>query len=173
MGSDDPSNVTYPAGSASIDPSSREICGTNPKRQDFIIGPNAAPPFAGYVCARINASFDSSGTVQNDTAHAKEISRNGTLLSGYAMFSSETRTIDGRVGLSFISIEQARKNPDTEIPDRTSLEDTARSTRAAWAEKLDRLEVEGASEEQLEVFYTGIFHALQVTRYVQLCLLYL
>ncbi|KZV62978.1 glycoside hydrolase family 92 protein [Peniophora sp. CONT] len=161
MGSADPSNVTYPSGAVSIDPSSREICGTNPERQDFIIGPNSAPSFAGYICARFSAPFHSFGTAQNGTTHVEEKSRNGTLLSGYAVFAKETRVVDVRVGLSFISLEQARENLDKEIPNGTSLEDTARKTRAAWAEKLDRFEVEGATKEQLEVFYTGVFHALQ------------
>ena len=32
----------------------------------------------------------------------------------------------------------------------------------AWAEKLDRVDVEGGSEETREIFYTALFHALQV-----------
>ncbi|VDC01005.1 unnamed protein product, partial [Peniophora sp. CBMAI 1063] len=161
LGSSDPSNATYPSGSVSISPSAREICGTNTERQDFIIGPNAAPSFAAYICARFDRPFSEFGTVQNDTNRARERERNGTLLSGYAVFDDDTTTVDVRVGVSFISVEQARRNLDSEIPDGTSLEETARGTREGWAEKLDRFVVEGASEEQREVFYTGLFHALQ------------
>lgn len=64
--------------------------------------------------------------------------------------------------MSFISIEQARRNLDREIPDGETLEATARKTRAAWAEKLDRIQLEGATEKQKTIFYTAFFHSLQV-----------
>ncbi|KAH7902833.1 family 92 glycosyl hydrolase, partial [Hygrophoropsis aurantiaca] len=49
----------------------------------------------------------------------------------------------------------------TEIPDGTSLEDTARTTRSAWAEKLDRIKLKGATKADKQTFYTGFFHTLQ------------
>ena len=70
--------------------------------------------------------------------------------------------VEVRVGVSFVSVEQARRNLEREMPDGTTLEQTARTTRAAWAEKLDRVRVWGASREQLVTFYTALFHTLQV-----------
>lgn len=67
-----------------------------------------------------------------------------------------------RVGVSFISVDQARRNLDREVADGVGLEETARGTRAAWAEKLDRVQVQGADEADREVFYTAFFHSLQV-----------
>ncbi|EPQ59845.1 glycoside hydrolase family 92 protein [Gloeophyllum trabeum ATCC 11539] len=163
MGSADPSNVTYPSGSVSIDPSAREICGRNPERQDFIIGPNPAPSFAGYFCARFSVPFESYGTANNSDGQLfqGENERNGTQLSGYAILQRGTSMVDVRVGVSFISIDQARKNLETEIPDGTSLEQTAKAVREAWAEKLDRITVEGGSIENKLVFYTAVYHTLQ------------
>ncbi|KAI0059303.1 hypothetical protein BV25DRAFT_1809203 [Artomyces pyxidatus] len=161
MGSDDTSNVTYPLGTVAIDPHAREIAGSNPERQDFIIGPNPAFNFRGFFVARFDTPFAHWGTAANGTLHAGATSGSGALLGGWAAFAEGTRVVDVRVGVSFISVEQARKNLDTEIPDGSRLEQTARATRAAWAEKLDRVKVEGASEEQLETFYTGVFHSLQ------------
>ncbi|KAI0029196.1 glycosyl hydrolase family 92-domain-containing protein [Vararia minispora EC-137] len=160
-GAINPSNWTYPAGRILIDSSRREICGSNPERQDFILGPNPAPSFAGHFCARFDRSFLAYGTNQNGSTHAGEAARNGSLLAGYAMFAPDTQVLDVRVGVSFISVDQARHNLDSEVPDGTSLEATARRTRAAWAEKLDRIEVEGGSDELKTVFYTSVFHALQ------------
>ncbi|CDO69453.1 Glycoside Hydrolase Family 92 protein [Trametes cinnabarina] len=161
LGSADPTNVTYPRGSILIDPRRREITGHNPERQDFIIGPNAAPGFAGYYCARFDAPFGGFGIAQNGTITENETHGDGAVLSGFARFAPGTKTVNVRVGVSFISIEQARRNVDKEIPDGTTIEETAEKTRAAWAEKLDRIKVEGASHEDAEVFYTGIFHTLQ------------
>ncbi|KAI0029439.1 glycoside hydrolase family 92 protein [Vararia minispora EC-137] len=161
MGSDDPTNVTYPSGTLTIDPAGREICGSNPERQDFIIGPNSAQGFAGYFCARFDQPFAAFGTVQNGTVRVSERTRNGTLLAGYAAFGNSTDIVDVRVGVSFISVDQARRNIEREAPDGTTLEETARRTRAAWAEKLDRICVEGANGEGLTTFYTAVFHTLQ------------
>ena len=162
MGSAEPRNVTYPSGSIAIDPSAREITGRNPERQDFIIGPNAAPNFAGYFCARFDVPFDSFGIAQNGSTKENVTQGTGAMLSGFARFAKGTRQVNVRIGVSFISVEQARKNLEAEIPDGTTLESTAEKTRAAWAEKLDCIQIEGASDEDRETFYTAVFHALQV-----------
>ena len=166
MGSDDPTNVTYPHGTIAIDPARREITGRNPERQDFIIGPSPAPSFAGYFCARFDVPFAGFGTAQNGTIDEGASEGEGALLSGFARFAEGTKVANVRVGVSFISAEQACKNVDNEIPDGTTLEQTAEKTRAEWAEKLDRIEVEGATEEQNVIFYTAVFHTLQVRNWM-------
>lgn len=67
-----------------------------------------------------------------------------------------------RVGTSFISVEQARRNLEKEIPDGQVLEQTAYATRSAWKEKLEMIQLEGASEANMTTFYTGFYHTLQV-----------
>ncbi|TFK88274.1 glycoside hydrolase family 92 protein [Polyporus arcularius HHB13444] len=161
MGSADPTNVTYPLGSIAIDPARREITGRNPEREDFIIGPNAAPSFAGYFCARFDAPFISFGLAQNGTNAENVTAGEGAMLSGFIKFAKGTRQVAVRVGVSFISVEQARQNLNNEIPDGTTLEETAEKSRAAWAEKLDRIKVDGASQEENQIFYTAVYHALQ------------
>ncbi|OBZ65460.1 hypothetical protein A0H81_14578 [Grifola frondosa] len=161
MGSADPTNLTFPHGSLAIDPARREITGKNPERQDFIIGPNPAPSFAGYFCARFDVAFDSWGTATNGSITEGATQDAGAMLSGFARFAEGTGQVGVRVGVSFISVEQARKNLDTEVPDGTTFEETARTTRTAWAEKLDRIKIEGASMEDSQVFYTAVFHTLQ------------
>ena len=162
LGSADPSNITSPIGSITISPSAREISGRNPERQDHIIGPNAAPSFAGYFVARFDTDFISWGTANSGIIHADEHVRNDTSLSGYAIFPLQTKVVNVRIGVSFISVDQARINLDTEIPDGVSLETTAYNTRKAWAEKLDRIQLQGATEENKTTFYTAFYHTLQV-----------
>lgn len=163
VGSDDPANLTYPHGDIAIDPARREITGRNPERQDFIIGPSTAPSFAGYFVARFDVPFASYGMAQNGTVHENATGGKGAQLSGFARFKEGTKQVNVRVGVSFISVEQARRNLDKEIPDGRTLEETARTTRAEWAEKLDRIKIEGASEEENVIFYTAVFHTLQVS----------
>jgi putative alpha-1,2-mannosidase len=162
MGSPDPSNVTYPSDTIAINPVACEITGSNPERQDFTIGPNRAESFSGYFVARSDAPFVAFGTVNNGTVRASVTTLDGTILGDYAVFPQDRYTVDVRIGVSFISVGQARRNLDKEIPDGTTLEDTATTTRATWAEKLDRVQIQGGSREQLETFYTALFHTLQV-----------
>ncbi|KAL1679828.1 glycoside hydrolase family 92 protein [Schizophyllum commune] len=167
-----PTNVTSPEGQATVDASRRQITGYNSERQDWIIDPisihEAASGFKGYFCARFDRDFASYGLVQNGTTLPEDtVQVHGPLVSAYARFAPEegddgSLVVNVRVGVSFISTEQACKNVDNEIPDGTTLEDTARKTRSAWAEKLGRIDIEAAkSEDDLVVFYTAAFHALQ------------
>ncbi|KAF8887766.1 glycosyl hydrolase family 92-domain-containing protein [Infundibulicybe gibba] len=163
VGSTDTTNTSSPIGTVVIDPAAREISGSNPERQDFIIGPVSTPAkgFSGYFCARFDKPFASWGTSHNGTLRAEEKNATGPVLSGFAQFSPKDTVINVRVGVSFISIDQARKNLDDEIRDGTTLEQTAETTRSAWAEKLDRIKIDGASEDNKHVFYTAFFHAMQ------------
>ena len=164
IGSADVNNLTYPEGTITIDPSTREITGSNPERQDFIIQPKSTPAtkWSGYFCARFDTEFESWGIANNGTLHDGEQYGSGAMLSGYANFDKKTKVVNVRVGVSFISVEQARKNLEKEIPDGITLEQTAKKTREEWSEKLGRVQIRGASEEDLQIFYTGFFHALQV-----------
>ncbi|KAF4574330.1 hypothetical protein EYR36_005663 [Pleurotus pulmonarius] len=163
VGHTDTSNTTLHIGSIRIDPHTREVCGSNPERQDSIIGPLSTPArgFSGYFCARFAQPFATWGVTTNGTIHDGVLRRDDRLLSGFATFAPSTRVVDVRIGVSFISIEQARRNLDREVPDGETLEATAQKTRAAWAEKLDRIRVEGATEKQKTIFYTAFFHSLQ------------
>ncbi|KAL1739502.1 glycoside hydrolase family 92 protein [Schizophyllum fasciatum] len=168
-----PTNITYPDGQVTVDVSRRQITGYNTERQDWIIDPisihDAASGFKGYFCARFDRDFAAYGLVQNGTTLPYDaVQAQGPLVSAYARFDApegsedDALVIGVRVGVSFISVEQACRNVDNEIPDGTSLEDTARKTRSAWAEKLGRIDVEGAKgDDDLAVFYTAAFHALQ------------
>lgn len=158
----DPSNITYPIGTVTINPAAREISGNNPERQDKIIGPNKAPSFSGYFVARFDTPFFAWGTASNTTLSLNATNSTGEILSGYAMFANGTKEVNVRVGVSFISVDQARKNLDNEVPDGQAFEQTAYNTRSAWKDKLELIQIEGATKSNLTTFYTAFFHSLQV-----------
>lgn len=158
-------------GEITISPETREIYGRNPERQDYKLGPFKAKNFNGYFVARFDQEFSAWGTASNGTLHENRTSMTSTGLSAYAQFSEKTCHVSVRVGVSFISVDQARKNLDSEIPDETSLEHTSLQIESLWAEKLDRVKVEGATKDQLTILYTGMFHSLQVSTLACICLL--
>lgn len=207
-----PTNITYPLGLVSRSSSPYEICGYSSERQDSIIAPVSIAPYAanfkGYFCARFEPGVRNPpvfGAIQNGSItypFEQGITVEGVSLSAHAIFSKPTSSnetvISLRVGTSFISEEQARKNLDTEIPDRTpsssgvtvspsseptplhlqvgTIENTAYLVRKSWTDILDRIEVlpyaNGEQNEDdkraivdLEAFWTGVVHTLQVGRF--------
>jgi putative alpha-1,2-mannosidase len=155
------------AGEISIDPQAREVSGWNPERQDKDLGPFAAKDFRGYFVARFDTDFSAYGIAHGADLTPDARFGEGEALSAYVQFPPNAAASVGvRVGVSYISIEQARQNLLNEIPDGTSLEETAKAVEAQWAEKLDRVQITNATEDQLAIFYTSMYHALQVTNRV-------
>ncbi|MCF3133643.1 GH92 family glycosyl hydrolase [Streptomyces olivochromogenes] len=169
--------LTYPRGAATnfvmqairsgttgkvhVNPARREITGYNPDRQDNKLGPFKAPGFKGYFVARFDTAFADYGTATGATQYEGDADRTDQNVSGYVRFPAGTVTVHVRIATSFISVEQARANLDQEIPNRQSFGATVAKTRAAWAEKLDRVGINGGTHDQLATFYTGMYHALQ------------
>ncbi|WP_394832972.1 GH92 family glycosyl hydrolase [Pendulispora rubella] len=148
-------------GNVHIDPVKREITGYNPDRQDDKLGPFKAPGFKGYFVARFDAPFESFGTSTGEALHAGENDRTDAAAGAYVRFPAGTRRVQVRMASSLVSVEQARENLDREIPDGRRFESVARATKSAWSEKLDRVDISGATDDELATFYTGMFHALQ------------
>lgn len=67
--------------------------------------------------------------------------------------------IEVRVGISYISTEQARRNLQREIPD-WKFEETKAKTRAIWNDALGGITVTGGTERQRTIFYTALYRSL-------------
>ena len=69
----------------------------------------------------------------------------------------EAEQVVVQVGVSFVSIANARQNLDAEQPTRNFAR-VEQEAHDAWAETLGRISVEGGTEEQRRVFYTALYH---------------
>lgn len=78
--------------------------------------------------------------------------------SRISVSAQDTKTLEFRYGISFISVEQAKKNLSDEIP-AWEFESTKASAKAHWNEALNRIEVEGGTESQRKVFYTALYRS--------------
>jgi putative alpha-1,2-mannosidase len=153
-------------GSISIDPESQEVSGSNPQRQDYALGPYRAPGFSGYFVSRFSQPFASYGITHGAALEANKTRGVGEHLGAWVKFGSSCSGVEVRTGMSFVSIEQARKNLDIEAPPSVSFDDAVETLKEAWLEKLDRVQIEGVNEtaaayDQRRIFYTGLFHGLQ------------
>ena len=67
--------------------------------------------------------------------------------------------VDVRIGLSYISTEQARKNLDREIGGH-SFDEVKTQTRELWNKSLGAVAVDGGTERQRTIFYTALYRSL-------------
>jgi len=147
------------AGDVHVDAVSHEITGYNPDRMDAHLGPAALKNFKGYFVVQFRQAFQKADTYGMDDAKASHAR------GAYATFSPAPGklVIEARIGTSFISVEQARANLKKEIPE-WNFADVRRALREKWNAKLDRIAVQGASDEERRTVYTAVYHALLYPR---------
>ena len=67
--------------------------------------------------------------------------------------------VEVRVGISYVSIEGARRNLEAECGKR-SFDDALLGAQCSWRNALGRIRVEGGSDADRTIFYTALYHAL-------------
>ncbi|MEU0943165.1 GH92 family glycosyl hydrolase [Streptomyces canus] len=79
-------------------------------------------------------------------------------VKGYLRFDAGTdRTVTLRLATSLISLDQAKDNLRQEIPDGTSFEKVRDRARGQWDRLLGKVEVEGATQDQLTTLYSSLY----------------
>ena len=122
--------------------------------------PNA---YTVYFYAVTNTPAISSGTWLNGKqmpgakgAHGEANSSAG----GWLSFDSRTtRPVKMKIGISFLSVDQARKNLMAEIPG-FGFEAVQAAAVAEWNKALSTVELKGETPEQAQVFYTALYHTM-------------
>jgi predicted alpha-1,2-mannosidase len=146
------------AGFAHVDAATNEITGHNPDRMDRMLGPFSLPNFKGYFVVQFRRAF------QHGDTYGMSDQRASSERGAYAEYSpSNDNVVEVRVGTSFISVDQARANLRAEIPS-WEFDAVRKKLRAEWNDKLERVRVEGATDDQKRIVYTGIYHALLYPR---------
>ncbi|GAB3572323.1 GH92 family glycosyl hydrolase [Amycolatopsis endophytica] len=75
--------------------------------------------------------------------------------TGYLSFDAPV--VHLRIATSLISLAQARRNLDQEIPAGTTFEEVRDQARAQWQDLLGRVEIERATPDQLTTFYSSLY----------------
>ena len=107
----------------------------------------------------VEAEWDKdNGKYKLYTNYSKEIA--GDDIGAYFNFDTEEgETVEVQIGVSFVSIANARKNLEAEqqLCDFNVVRSQAEQL---WEKDLSRIEVKGGTEEQKTVFYTALYHTL-------------
>ena len=81
-------------------------------------------------------------------------------MGAYFTFETEEgEQVEVQMGVSFVSIENARLNLDKEQSGK-NFEQVLSDARAQWNDDLSRITVEGGTDAQKTVFYTALYHLL-------------
>lgn len=141
----------------------KEITGYNPDRQSAQIAP-PMPNFKGYFVIQFSKPFTSYGTYDGNTVTANSKEQYGTRMGAYIGFATQKgEKVEVRIGTSFISLEQARKNLEIEVAGKT-FNQVVQATRSVWQNNLSRVNVKGVTDDQKAIFYTALFHTMQFPR---------
>ena len=129
----------------------------------FVMRVNKAPRSSGYWKQMrpmtVEAQWDSTaGTKKLYTRYRKEISGDDIGV-WFTYDTAEGEQVEVSMGVSFVSIENARLNLEAEQEGK-SFDDIRFAARQAWNDDLSRVLVEGGTDEQKHVFYTAFYHLL-------------
>jgi predicted alpha-1,2-mannosidase len=142
------------------DTSAVEIRGT-----DAIVGSVHSGGFCGsdsnyvlYFALKFARPFSSAGT-WTATLGPGITSAAGHKVGAYVSFPQGAEPIVAKVGVSFVSIDNALANLQAEIPG-WDFDAVHAAARARWTDLLERVRAEGGTPGQRTVFYTGLYHML-------------
>ena len=117
------------------------------------------PEAREYFYAEFSRPLDSWQTWQNGTMSRSQKQSGDDI--GFFTDSATTagEIIEVRVGISYISAEQARRNLERDIPG-WKFDQAKAAARAAWNDALGAVQVVGGTERQRTIFYTALYRSL-------------
>ena len=130
----------------------------------FVMRVKKVPSATGYwkkqrPMTGVEAEWDADqGKYKLYTRYGKEIA--GDDIGTYFSFETEEgEQVEVQMGVSFVSIENARLNLNREQEGK-NFEQILAEAHAKWNDDLSRITVEGGTDAQKTVFYTALYHLL-------------
>ena len=112
-----------------------------------------------YFYAEFSKPFTSYSTWQGNEIARSERQSGDDLGFVTDQATNNGEQIEVRVGISYISTEQAHRNLQREIP-QWNFNQVKTNARAIWNKALGAMNVEGGSERQRTIFYTALYRSL-------------
>ena len=131
--------------------------------QYFVIRVNKSPKEAGFWKKQPNMTAEAAwdehaGKYKVYTDYAREMAGDD-LGYRFTYDAEDGEQICVQMGVSFVSCENARQNLDAEQLG-CNFDQVRAEFHRQWEEALERVKVSGGTEEQKEIFYTALYHAL-------------
>jgi predicted alpha-1,2-mannosidase len=158
-------NVGLGKGSLHIDVARQEITGENPAYRTYA-GSGLPAGFSGFVVVQFDRPFQVGGMWAGKERHPKAVTAESTAAGSPGAYVSfglgANETVHVRIGTSFVSVDEARKNLAAEMPD-WNFEAAVQRARSAWDSQLAKVEIAGSSPDK-RVFYTAMYHSMLAPR---------
>lgn len=113
-----------------------------------------------YFIIQFDKPFVSYGTWENrkNTIQKNNLSREGEGIGAYVQFAKGSK-VQAKVSTSYISPEQAEVTMTRELGKHSLVEVTKQAAADVWNQLLNRVLVDGGSEEDMKTFYSCMFRA--------------
>jgi len=126
-----------------------------------------------YFAAHFDTPFLSAGTWQDSAVRPDTDEASGGTTYGPKGFippgkgsggwvvldTSKSVAVGVRVGISYVSEQNAENNLRAENPEGTTFETVREKAHGTWNDLLKRVEIEGGTRDEQVVFYTALYHS--------------
>jgi predicted alpha-1,2-mannosidase len=116
-----------------------------------------------YFAARFNRPFSYFNVWSGNKLFKNQTSVEGEQIGVDLSFNNmdSVFVVELKLGISYVSIENARDNLDREAGS-VNFDEMLFKAKQVWEEKLSLVKIVGGSDEQREIFYTSLYHSLQM-----------
>lgn len=128
---------------------------SNEKIKDWKIEQDGAHAFRGHQTASEKVFFYA---ISNYPIRNIEELRNNKGNLPVVNFAQGTTPLEIKIGLSFVSTENAKENLEKELAGK-SFETVKAEASAAWEKLLSKIQISGGSERQKELFYSCLYRS--------------
>jgi len=112
-----------------------------------------------FFYAEFSEVFDNSGSFESDKVKTEtDITGKGVGL--YVGFSAIEKSVEVRIGISYIDEKQAAANLRKETLDK-SFETIKEESHQIWKNDLGKIQVEGGTEREKRIFYTSLYRSME------------
>jgi predicted alpha-1,2-mannosidase len=140
-----------------------QIEGYNPAYRIYQ-GAGKPAGFSGYFAVSIQKRITTGGTFSDGAVYVADSIRERRDIGAYIGFKlKKGETLMLRIGTSFTSVAEACKNLEAEIPE-WNFNKTRQQTAKQWKQALQKIQVTDGNEKNKHIFYTALYHAMQMPR---------
>ena len=113
-----------------------------------------------YFVARSSRPFAAFTTWTGETLSPNQAAATGDDIGVDLTFenSGAQPTVELKVAISYVSIKNARANLEAEAANQ-NFDQVLAKAKQLWEEKLSLVRIEGGSEKQQTIFYSGLYHS--------------
>lgn len=116
-----------------------------------------------YFSARFSQPFSEYSVWSGKNVYKNQPAVQGDKVGADLSFkqAGSDQVVELKLGISYVSVENARANLEAEAGN-VGFDEMVSKAKQAWEEKLLLIKIEGGSDKQRKIFYTALYHSLQM-----------